>query len=274
MRKAIMLVAALMLPLVCLALDANQMHYVEIMPPQAATLVKSDTTLLAPVSVTDGLSSTGGVTDVSAYEGYALIVMGQGGIQTATHTSLVQILYGYSAPPTTALITATQAATVAKFTSYEFDFDTLRGTNTSLYLHAIFTNYSGSSTGVIGSAALVYDAARSSDQTITSDIIDISAYKGNATVLFALGGALNETATYTNTVTFQHGTNSAFAGTYATVTNLAGTVGTGSLTGTVGEVDEFAIDLGRLNKYVRAVSVQQHDVGSVGVILVAPQKSE
>ena len=274
MRKAIMLVAALMLPLVCLALDANQMHYVEIMPPQAATLEKTDLLLLGPVSNTNGGSTAGSAINVSAYEGYGVIVAGLGARSADGDTSTVAVVYGFDGSPATPLVTFTQTTATAKFESYEFDFDTLQGTNAALYLKATFTNVEGDDTQMIGSCALVYDAARSSDQTITSDIIDISAYKGNATVLFALGGALNETATYTNTVTFQHGTNSAFAGTYATVTNLAGTAGTGSLTGTVGEVDEFAIDLGRLHKYVRAVSVQQHDVGSVGVILVAPQKSE
>ena len=271
MRKAIMLVAALMLPLVCLALDANQMHYVEIMPPQAATLEKTDLLLLGPVGNTNGGSTAGIAINVTAYEGYGVIVAGLGARSAASDTSTVAIVYGFTSSPVTALMTFTQTTATAKFESYEFDFDTLQGTNAALYLKATFANVEGDTTPMIGSAVLVYDAARA-DQTITGSAVDVSAYKGNATIVSAMGGAVNEAAGYTNTVTIQHSANGSTG--WATITNLAGTAATETVVGATGEVDTYPIDLSRLHKYVRAVSVQQHDVGSVGVILVAPQKSE
>jgi len=272
MKKIATCLLAVAMPLIALGQDANLMNYVEILPNQAATLEPTDLLLLGPVSNTNGGSTVGSAVNVSAYEGRALIVMGQGVRSAASDTSTVTVVYGFTSSPATALTVATQTTATAKFTSYEFDLDTLQGTNAALYLKATFANVEGDTTPMIGDAVLIYGAARSADQTITGTGVDVAVYKGNATFLVACGGALNESASYTNTVTIQHST--ALGSGYTTVTNLAGTDGVLSLVGATGSVQEFACDLGRLHKYVRAVSVQQNDVGSVGVTLVAPMKSE
>jgi hypothetical protein len=270
-RFLILATLAALLPLAGFAIDANQLHYVEILPAQASTLEKTDLLLLGPVSNTNGGSTAGSAINVSTYEGYGVIVAGLGARSAAGDTSTVAVVYGFTASPATALVTFTQTTATAKFESYEFDFDTLQGTNAALYLKATFANVEGDTTPMIGSAVLVYDAARA-DQTITGSAVDVSAYKGNATIVTTMGGAVNEAAGYTNTVTIQHAT--ASTGTWSTVTNLAGTAATETVVGATGEVDTYPIDLGRLHKYIRAVSVQQNDAGSVGVTLVAPMKSE
>ena len=271
MKRIMMGLIAVCLPVIGLAADANQMHYLEILPTQAATLEKTDLLLLGPTSHTNGGSTAGTAINVSAYEGYGLIVMGQGARGGAGQTSTVAVVYGFTSSPATALVTATQTTATAKYTSYEFDFDTLQGTNAALYLKATFANVSGDAVPMVGGAVLIYDAARA-DQTITGTGVDVSQYKGNATIVTTLGGAVNETATYTNTVTIQHST--ALDSGYTTLTNLAGTAGTESLVGATGSVETFAIDLARAHKYIRAVSVQQNDVGGVGVTLVAPMKAQ
>jgi hypothetical protein len=271
MKKAIATMAALLMPLVCLALDANQMHYVEILPNQAATLEKTDLLLLGDTVTTNGESAAGSAVNVSTYEGYAIVVANHSARGEAGNTNVISVVYGFTASPATALFSSTQTTATAKYESYEFDFDTLQGTNAALYLKATCTNQNGVLSSSQG-AVLIYDAARS-DQTITGSGVDISAYKGNATIVCAMGGALNEAAGYTNTVTIQMGTNAAFS-TPITVTNLAGTAAIETVVGATGEVDTYPIDLSRLHQYIRAVSVQQNDVGSVGVTLVAPQKSE
>jgi len=266
------MVAAVWLPVVGWAMDANQMKYLEILPAQAATLEATDLLLLGPVAHTNGGSTAGSAVDVSAYEGYAVLVLGQGARSGSGHTSTVAVVYGFTSSPATALTTATQTSATSKFTSYEFDLDTLQGTNAALYLKATFTNVKGDTTEMNGSAVMIYNAART-DQTITGSAVDIAAYKGNATILCAMGGAVNEAAGYTNTVTIQMATNSAFSNAI-TITNLAGTAAIETVVGSTGEVDTYPIDLSRCLRYIRAVSVQQHDVGSVGVTLVAPMKSE
>lgn len=270
-RFLILAMLAALVPLAGFAIDANQLHYVEILPAQATTLEKTDLLLLGPVSNTNGGSTAGSAIDCSDYEGYGVVVGSLGARSADGDTSTVAVVYGFTTNPATALVTFTQTTATAKFESYEFDFDTLQGTNAALYLKATFTNVEGDDTPMIGSCALVYDAARTA-QTITGTGVDVSVYKGNATIVTAMGGAVNEASTYTNTVTIQH--SASLGSGYTTLTNLAGTAGTETVVGSTGEVDTFPIDLSRCHKYLRAVSVQENDVGSVGVYLVAPMKSE
>ena len=272
MRKMIAILISLVCVVSVFASDANLMKYVEILPAQASTLEATDLLLLGPVSNVDAGSTAGSAINVSAYEGYALVVCGLSARVEANDTSTVAVVYGFTGSPATALVTFTQTTATAKFESYEFDFDTLQGTNAALYLKATSSNVEGhATTGTCGSAVLIYNAARS-DQTITGTGIDVSDYKGNAAFMVHCGGAVNEAAAYTNTVTIQH--SATLNGTYTTLTNLAGTAGTKALVGVTGSVQTFPCDLGRANVYVRATSVQQNDAGSVGVTMVAPMKSD
>ena len=254
------------------AADANQMKYVEILPMQAPLLEKTDLLLLGPIGKTNKLGSTGSAIDVSTYEGKAIIVMGQGARTGAGHTSVVSVAYGFTSSPVTALAGATQNTATAKFTSYEFDFDTLQGTNAALYLRATFTNLVGDTTSMIGDAVLIYDAARTAAQTITGSAVDVSAYKGNAAFVFECGSPVNEATNFSNIVTVQHSTNGA--ANWQAITNLAGTAVAVTDTGSTGQTATRAYDLGRARKYIRAVSVQTNDAASIGVTLVAPMKSE
>jgi len=269
----IMTLLVALLPVAARAADANQMHYLEILPDQSATLEKTDLLILGPIGLYTGLSTTGAAVNVSTYEGNFVVVMGQGARSRAAHTSTVEVLYGFTSSPATHLTASTQTTATAKFTSEEFDFDTLQGTNTAMYIRAIFSNLAGyTTTNMVGDVSIVYDAVRSAAQTITGTGIDVSAYKGNATLVTSFGGAVNEASTYTNAVTFQH--CATLNGTYTIVTNLAGTAGTESQVGATAAVETYPIDLGRLHKYLRAVSISYDDVGSVGVTLVSPMKSE
>ncbi len=104
----------------------------------------------------------------------------------------------------------------------------------------------------------------------TGSAVDVSAYKGNATFLVA-HGAESSATNYLQTVTLQH----AAASSYSTITNLAASAGVSTLSGTnAAKVVEFACDLGRLHKNVRAVVTQANATNAVGVILVAPMKSQ
>lgn len=250
------------------ALDASQATYVEILPAQASLLEKTDLLLLGPVSNTNGDSTAGSAIDVSAYEGKAIVINGLSARSGASHTSTVSVVYGFDESPATALVTSTQTTATALFDSYEFDFDTLQGTNAALYLKATFANVAGDSNAMLGASCLVYDAARSAAQSITGTGVDVSAYKGGGAFVVQCGGAVNESTNYTATVTLQH--SASLASGYTTITNVAGTAGVLTLTGTTGSVQEYAVDMAGLHKYVRAVVSQTNDVGSVGVTLAVP----
>jgi hypothetical protein len=112
----------------------------------------------------------------------------------------------------------------------------------------------------------------------TGGIIDIAAYKGNATLVVLTGTA--SATNNTRTVTLQHSTAANFASP-ATVTNILGNaavVTAPALTATTQSaiVQTYPIDLGRLRRYVRVVTTQTLADQSipVGVVLVAPMKSE
>jgi len=272
MKKAALIVTAILSATSLFAADANLMKYVEILPAQAPTFEKTDVLLLGPVGNTNGASTAGSAINVSAYEGYGLIVMGQGARSGASHTSTVSVAYGFDSSPVTALTAATQTTATAKFTSYEFDFDTLQGTNAALYLKATFANVAGDANQMVGDAVLIVDAARSGSQTITGSAVDVSAYKGNAAFEFHCGSPINEATAFTNVVTIQHSANGSTG--WATVTNLAGTALVVTDTGATGQTTTIPCDMSRLHKYVRALSVQTGDVAPVGVTLVAPMKSE
>ena len=105
----------------------------------------------------------------------------------------------------------------------------------------------------------------------TSAAIDVSAYKGNSTIVVDWG--ISTATNYSGTVTITHAT--ASDGTYATVTNLAGTAASIVKTGTgTNTLSTYQIDSARLRKYIKANVVQSGQTNAVGVIMVAPMKSE
>lgn len=104
--------------------------------------------------------------------------------------------------------------------------------------------------------------------------VDISAFKGNAAFVISIGPG---EATFTNTVTLAHSATSG--GTYATITNISGTVGT--VVSVVGTNEytmvTYPIDLNRIGKFVKATvdkNAPGLDTAPVSVILVAPFKSQ
>ena len=118
----------------------------------------------------------------------------------------------------------------------------------------------------------------STNATITGEIFDLSAYKGNATFIASVGAA--SASNQLTTVTISHSSSSTFA-TSATVTNINAVAGVMAnsvgLTTTNGvQTAFFACDTGRLRRYVRAVvtqSLADHSA-PVSVMFVAPMKSQ
>lgn len=107
--------------------------------------------------------------------------------------------------------------------------------------------------------------------SVTSAALDVSDYKGNAAIVVNWG--ISTEAAYTGTVTIA--TSATSGGTYVTITNLAGTAAVLTQIGAVtNEVDTYQIDLARLSKYVKATLTQVTETNAVGVILVAPMKSD
>lgn len=105
----------------------------------------------------------------------------------------------------------------------------------------------------------------------TGSAVDVSAYKGNATIV--INWATGSEATYTGTVTIAHCATSG--GTYSTITNLAGVAAVKTCTGIkTNQLDTYAVDLGALHKYVKVTAAHVNATNAVGVVLVAPMKSE
>jgi hypothetical protein len=105
----------------------------------------------------------------------------------------------------------------------------------------------------------------------TSAAIDVAAYKGNGTIVVDWG--ISTEATYTGVVTVAHSATSG--GTYTTITNLAGTAAVLTETGVgTNQLSTYPVDLGAIRRYIKATVVQENQTNAVGVILVAPMKSE
>ena len=108
----------------------------------------------------------------------------------------------------------------------------------------------------------------------TGAAVDVSDYKGNSIVIanWAAGGVTG--GTYTGTVTFT--TSATSGGTYTTVTNLAGTAGVFTRTGSnvLAKASTFQIDSARLNKYVKATVANVNLTNAVSVLFVAPMKAD
>ena len=105
----------------------------------------------------------------------------------------------------------------------------------------------------------------------TGTVVDVAAYKGNATVAVQISpSAIASTAR----VTVAHA--NATTGTWVTVTNAAGTALVVTQVGpATNAVQTIPIDLARMRKYVRVVLTQSgEDTNAVSAILIAPMKSE
>ena len=116
---------------------------------------------------------------------------------------------------------------------------------------------------------LYYGTASTTNSTVTG--VDVSAYKGNATVVCSFG--VGSVTTVTNLVTVQHCATTN--GTYSTVTNYAGTAITFThVGGATAVASTKPLDLARVKKYVRVIVDQGADTNAAAVMLVAPMKSE
>lgn len=116
---------------------------------------------------------------------------------------------------------------------------------------------------------LYYGTGSTTNSTVTG--VDVSAYKGNATVVCAFG--VGSVTTVTNLATVQHCATTN--GTYTTVTNYAGTAITFThVGGAVAAATTKPLDLGRVDKYVRVIVDHGADTNAAAVMLVAPMKSE
>jgi hypothetical protein len=112
-------------------------------------------------------------------------------------------------------------------------------------------------------------AGSRTNSTVTG--VDVSAYKGNATVVCAYGKG--SVAAATSLATMQHCATTN--GTYTTVTNYAGTAITFTHVGGAAAVASTKpLDLARVKKYVRVVVNHGADTNAAAVMLVAPMKSE
>jgi hypothetical protein len=105
----------------------------------------------------------------------------------------------------------------------------------------------------------------------TGTVVSAATYHGNGRFLASVD---TSTATnYTATITLQ--TSATTNGTFATVTNLAGTVVQASISGAASaSLNGVQIDIERLNKFVRVVVAQANETNAVSAVLVAPFKSQ
>jgi len=109
--------------------------------------------------------------------------------------------------------------------------------------------------------------------TVTSDYVDVAAYKGNAAFVVSFGKG--NTNACTNVVTITHCATSG--GSYATITNLAGTAAVVTTKDVVSALTTYPCDLARLNKYIKAsytTAGANATNTACSVIMVAPMKSE
>lgn len=236
---------------------------VKVLDVSATALEKTDLLLLGPSSATNGESSAGSAIDCSAYEGYGLVVVGQGARSGAGHTSTVTVAYGFDESPATTLMVATQTTASAKFTSYEFDFDTLQGTNDALYLKATLANVAGDDTAMTGDAVLIYDAPRTDLQTITGPAVDTMDFKGYGTIVVSIGAPLTGSTNFSGIVYIQRA--AASTGTWATVTNTTGTVAHSG--NAAAAITRLPYEFGVGGRYIRAVFTTTNDAAGACVII-------
>jgi hypothetical protein len=119
----------------------------------------------------------------------------------------------------------------------------------------------------------LYPNATTTGTTTNSAVtgFDVHTYKGNATVLFAMGAGTDVSVTGTVTML----TCATSNGVYAVVTNAAGSAVKATHVGTAAAaLEEVAIDLTRVLKFLRVKVENGTDTNAVSVVLCAPMKSE
>lgn len=105
----------------------------------------------------------------------------------------------------------------------------------------------------------------------TGTAVNVGPYEGIATILFSC--TKNVDSNGTNVITLQSAT--ASAGTYSTVTNLAGTAVQLSQTlGTGATNKAIKLDLGAAHAWVRAVNVPQSATGTTACVIILPPKGD
>jgi len=243
---------------VCFALGANAAldtyaltQHDQVLAAQATALEVSPTTLLAPQTVAEAGSASGEFVTLTAYKGKALL-------SASVSTGSVVVSLGYATNALTATnYTFTSGATVQ---GTEIDLDALIGTNAALYAQAVCTNTSADTTNAV-SAALFVMTPRTALQTITGSAVDTITYKGYGTIIVSIGTPLTGATNFSGTVSVQRA--AASTGTWATVTNLTGTVtATGN---TAGAVTRLPYEFGVGGRYIRAVFTTTNDAAPVCV---------
>ena len=243
---------------VCFALGANAAldtyaltQHDQVLAAQATTLNQEAITLLAPQVIDAAGAVVGDTNTVTAYKGKALLVAG---IETGT----VTVLWGQTAATLGQLGTNTfdGPATVE---GVEVDLDTLKGTNAALFVRASATNSAATSNSF--ACGLIALTPRTALQTITGSAVDTMTYKGYGTIVVSIGTPLTGATNFSGTVSIQRA--AASTGTWATVTNLTGTVtATGN---TAGAVTRLPYEFGVGGRYIRAVFTTTNDAAPVCV---------
>ena len=223
----------------------------QVLAAQATTLNQEAITLLAPQVIDAAGAVVGDTNTVTTYKGKALLVCG---VETGT----VTVLWGRTAATLGTLGTNTFVGP-ATIEGVEVDLDTLMGTNAAMFVRASATNSAATSNSF--ACGLIALTPRTALQTITGSAVDTMTYKGYGTIIVSIGTPLTGATNFSGTVSVQRA--AASTGTWATVTNLTGTVtATGN---TAGAVTRLPYEFGVGGRYIRAVFTTTNDAAPVCV---------
>jgi len=223
----------------------------QVLAAQATTLNQEAITLLAPQVIDAAGAVVGDTNTVTAYKGKALLVAG---IETGT----VTVLWGRTAATLGTLGTNTFSGP-ATIEGVEVDLDTLMGTNAAMFVRASATNSAATSNSF--ACGLIVLTPRTALQTITGSAVDTITYKGYGTIIVSIGTPLTGATNFSGVVSIQRA--AASTGTWATVTNLTGTVtATGN---TAGAATRLPYEFGVGGRYIRAVFTTTNDAAAVCV---------
>jgi len=111
-------------------------------------------------------------------------------------------------------------------------------------------------------------APRLVDTAYTNAAVDVATVKGNCNVIFFLGAATTNAADYSCTATLKH--SAASGGTYATVTNSAGSAVSATTTNSagVGTITSVKVEAESLLRYVKLYVENENDTGEAGAVLI------
>lgn len=254
MKKMFVLIAAI----ACFALSARAAldtyaltQHEQVLAAQATALLMESSTLLAPQVIDAAGAVVGDTNNVTAYSDKCLLVAG---IETGT----VTVLWGQTAATLGQLGTNTFTGP-ATMEGVEIDLSDLQGTNAAIYVGASATNSAATSNAF--SCGLIQLVSRTALQTITGAAVDTIDYKGYGTIVVSIGAPLNGATNFSGIVYIQRA--AASTGTYATVTNLTGTV---THTGNAAAaVTRLPYEFGVGGRYIRAIFTTTNDAADVCV---------